>query len=104
MPIDSLDISREQHFVYATLNHVARMLDGVRDGKVGYTTAVVDMHCNAAENALESVLASVRKARAEARLITYQRERSNAVYDLSQRLPSPRPSAGLPVVGSFAAE
>ena len=101
---DSLDILRERDFVYSTLGHVARMLDGVRDNSVGYTTGVVTMHCNAAENALEAALASVRRAKSEARLICYQREQYNPAFDLSQRLPSPRPSVGLPAVGSFAAE
>lgn len=83
---------------------VARVLEGARNHDVGITTAVITLNCNAAENALEAALASVRKAKSEARLITYQREQYNAAFDLSQRLPSPRPSVGLPAVGSFAAE
>lgn len=87
-----------------TLGAVARMIRGVRDGEIGNTTATVTMHCNEAENALEAALADVRKAKSEARLVCYQREQHNPVFDLTQRLPSPRPSAGLPACGSFAAE
>jgi hypothetical protein len=100
---DSLDIRREGHFVSQTLEHVALMLDGVRNNATGYTTAVVTMHCAAAENALEAALASVRKAKSEARLIIYQREQDNPLHAYPRAVPA-RPKSALPAVCSFAAE
>lgn len=94
----------QRDMIHAHLGNVIRMLNGVREGTGNFTTANVMMDCAQAENFLEAALAGVRKAKAEARLITYQREKTNPVYDLTQRLPSPRPSAGLPACGSFAAE
>lgn len=101
--LDSLDIYRERDFVHANLGNVARMLDGVRKGDASYTFTVITMNCAAAENALEAALASVRKAKSEARLIVYQREKNNPLHAFPRSAPPPRPSSVLPSVVSPAA-
>lgn len=100
---DGSDIQRESLYVRNCLDGVAYMIDGVRNNGIGYTTAVVTMTCNAAENALEAALASVRKAKSEARLITYQREQYNPAFANNRNVPPPRPARSLPAVVSPAA-
>lgn len=102
--IDSIDLYREGDQLRSHLYNAARMIDGVRSGGKGYTSAVVTMTTNAAENALEAALESIRRAKTEARRITYQREKGNPVFD-GDGIPPARPSASLPaVVSPCAAE
>ena len=101
--IDDADIYRERDFVHANLGNVARMIAAVRKGDASYTFTVATMNCNAAENALEAALASVRKAKSEARLIIYQREQHNPLHSYPRAVPA-RPKSALPAVCSFAAD
>jgi hypothetical protein len=86
--------------------NLACMVRDIRSDKFdGYTTSVVKMTVANYRNMLEAALATANDVEAECLLICHQREAGNPVYDLSQRLPSPRPSADLPAtVSPCAAE
>ncbi len=109
MDIDSLDIHRQQDALRQHASNLARMLDLCRamgrSGNSGFTQSVVSMTANSFRNALDAMQATVDEVETECLLICAQRESGNPVFDLTQRLPSPRPSAGLPAtVSPCAAE
>ena len=108
MSLDTLDLHRERDGLYQHAGNLMRMLEACRSqgrsGNSGYTTPVVRMTADSIRNALDAMQSTVDEVETECLLICAQRESGNPVFDLTQRFPSPRPSAGLPVVGSFAAE
>lgn len=102
MPIDVDTLHRERDQLHAHLGNIMRMLEGVRKADGSYTYAVVSMTCAAAENALEAALDSVRKAKHECRLTTYQHKLKGSAFDPARVTARP---AGLPqVVSPCAAE
>lgn len=102
MAIETNDLHRERDQLHAQIGNVMRMLEGVRAGDGSYTFAVVTMTCNAAENALEAALNTVRRVKSECRLTTHQRKLPGPAFDPSRVV---RPSSALPAtVSPCAAE
>lgn len=100
LEVDTLHRERDQ--LHAHIGNVMRMLEGVRSNDGSYTYAVVNLTCNAAENALEAALDSVRRAKCECRLTTHQRKLKGPAFDPARVI---RPAGSLPaVVSPCAAE
>ena len=109
MDLDGTDIYRQQDALRQHASNLARMLELCRakgrTGNSGFTQSVVRMTADSFRNCLDAMQATVDEVESECLIICHQREAGNSVYDLSQRLPSPRPSAGLPAtVSPCAAE
>lgn len=108
MDLDTTDIHRQRDSLHMMAGNLMNMLEACRSQikhrSSGYTTSVVRMTADTFRNALDAMQATVDEVETECLLICAQRESGNPVFDLTQRLPSPRPSAGLPACGSFAAE